>query len=150
MMIMEFRDLFLQFIERYPHILIEPDGTGRGKSGFDITINQYFYLRGVQKNENTTLTELAAAVGVSKPSATAAVTKLIQDGYIVRTRSRTDQRRYHLTLGEKGREVFVQRQQAYRTFIRHVEKHTTAEEREILGRAFRIMARFPPEPAPGN
>jgi DNA-binding MarR family transcriptional regulator len=144
---MELGDLFLQFIERYHHILLEADGTEMGKAGFpDITINQYFYLQGVQRNENITLTGLAGMMGVSKPSATVAITKLIHDGFIIRTRSDVDQRKFHLSLSGKGREVFVHKQRAYRKFIEQLEQCTTAKEQEILKKAFRIMVGCSPEP----
>jgi len=146
-MIMELKDLFLQFIERYHRVLLETDRVEQGSTGFpDITINQYFYLQGVQRHENITLTELAAVIGVSKPSATAAVTKLISDGFIVRTQSKTDQRKFHLSLTAKGREVFVHKQRAYREFIERLEQCTTKKEQKILAEAFRIMVESPMVP----
>lgn len=143
---MELGELFLQFIERYHHILLEADGTEMGKTGFpDITINQYFYLQGVQRNDNITLTGLAQMMGVSKPSATAAITKLINDGFICRTRSDTDQRKFHLSLSDKGLQVFEHKQRAYRKFIEELEKNTTEHEQKTIGEAFRIMIQCSPE-----
>jgi len=89
--------------------------------------------------ETGTLTELAAVIGVSKPSATAAVTKLISDGFIVRIQSKVDQRKFHLSLTAKGHEVFVHKQRAYRKFIERLEQCTTKQEQKILADAFRIM-----------
>lgn len=143
-MIMELKELFLQFIERYHQVLLEADGADRGSTGFpDITINQFFYLQGVQRHENITLTELAGVIGVSKPSATAATTKLIRDGFVIRTRSAVDQRKFHLSLTDKGREVFVHKQRAYREFIERLEQCTTEKEQKILEQAFRIMVESP-------
>jgi DNA-binding MarR family transcriptional regulator len=143
---MELEELFLQFIERYHRILLEADTMGRGSSAFpDITITQYFYLQGVQRHENITLTELADLIGVSKPSANAAITKLISDGFIERTRSAVDQRKYHLGLTDKGRDVFIQKQRAYREFIGRLEQCTTQKEQKILAGAFRIMVESPLE-----
>ena len=144
---MDLKDLFLQFIERYHRVLLEADRAEQGSTGFpDITITQYFYLQGVQRNENITLTELAAIIGVSKPSATAAVTKLISDGFIVRTQSKIDQRKFHLSLTAKGHEVFVHKQRAYREFIERLEQCTTKEEQKTLADAFRIMVESPMGP----
>jgi DNA-binding MarR family transcriptional regulator len=143
-MIMDLEELFLHFIERYHRVLLEADRMEQRSSGFpDITITQFFYLQRVQRHENITLTELAAAIGVSKPSATAAVTKLISDGFIRRKQSKLDQRKYHLSLTAKGREVFVHKQRAYREFIRRLEQRTTKKEQEVLAGAFRIMVESP-------
>jgi len=146
--IMELGDLFLQVIERYHHILIEADGSEPGSTpGFpDITINQYFYLQAVQRNENITLTELARIIGVSKPSATAAITKLISDNFVIRTQSKVDQRKFHLSLSEMGQAVFVHKHRACRQFIERLEQCTTPDEQKILTRAFRIMVESPLEP----
>jgi DNA-binding MarR family transcriptional regulator len=146
-MIMELGDLFLQVIERYHHILIENVGSESGSMpGFpDITINQYFYLQAVYRNENLTLTELARIIGVSKPSATAAITKLISDGMVSRTRSTTDQRKFHLSLSAKGQAVFMHKHRACRQFIERLELCTTPAEHKILTRAFRIMVESPLE-----
>ncbi|MFA6333412.1 MAG: MarR family transcriptional regulator, partial [Methanoregula sp.] len=112
----------------------------------DITINQYFYLQAVQRKENITLTELARIIGVSKPSATAAITKLTSDGFVIRTQSKVDQRKFHLSLSEKGLAVFVHKNRACRQFIERLEQCTTPEEQKILTRAFRIMVESPLEP----
>jgi DNA-binding MarR family transcriptional regulator len=147
-MIMELGDLFLQVIERYHHILIENEGSEPGSMpGFpDITINQYFYLQAIHRNENITLTELARIIGVSKPSATAAVTRLISDGFVIRTRSTTDQRKFFLSLSAKGQAVFLHKHRACRQFIERLELCTTPAEQKILTRAFRIMVESPLEP----
>ena len=143
-MIMDLQDLFLQFIERYHRILLEADRKEKGSSGFpDISITQFFYLQAVQRHDKITLTELAMVVGVSKPSATAVITRLINDGFIVREQSPVDQRRFHLSLTKKGREVFVHKQRAYREFISRLETCTTEKQQEILAKAFRIMIESP-------
>jgi len=145
---MELGDLFLQVIERYHHILIEAEGSESGSTPRfpDITINQYFYLQAIHRNENITLTELARIIGVSKPSATAAITKLISDEFVIRTQSTMDQRKFHLTLSGKGQAVFMHKHRACRQFIERLELCTTPAEQRILTRAFRIMVESPLEP----
>ena len=68
---MDLRDLFPQFIERYKHVTVEADKIEEEKIGFcDLTLNQFYYLRGIQRNDSITLTELAQKLGVSKPQLT--------------------------------------------------------------------------------
>ena len=137
---MELRDLFARCIERYKHVTIEADKIEEEKIGFcDLTLNQFYYLRGIQHNDSITLTELAHKLGVSKPSANAAITKLMKDGFVVRTRSDVDQRKFLLTLSEKGCQVFKHKRRVFEAFIEQIEKNTTENQQKTLIKAFRIM-----------
>jgi len=137
---MELRDLFAQFIERYKHVTVEADKIEEEKIGFcDLTLNQFYYLRGIQRNDSITLTELAQKLGVSKPSANAAITKLMKDGFVIRTQSDVDQRKFLLTLTEKGCQVFKHKQRVFEAFIEQIEKNTTENQQKTLVKAFRIM-----------
>ena len=139
---MDLGDLFLRFIENYHEVLRDADSTGMQSSGLpDITIHQFFYLEEIKRQGQTTLTTLAQALNVSKPSATAVVTKLTRDGFISRTRSPDDQRVFYLAVTEKGEEIFEKKNRAYRAFIEMVERTTSKSEQDILIQAFTIMDR---------
>ena len=130
---MELGDLFEQFFDRYRKVTIEADRIEMEKIGFcDLTLNQFYYLRGIQRNDSITLTELAHKLGVSKPSANAAITKLMKDGFVVRTRSDVDQRKFLLTLSEKGCQVFEHKQRVFQAFIKQIEKTTTEDQQKTL------------------
>lgn len=142
---MDLGDLFLRFIDQFHEVLRTADASGMESSGLpDVTIHQFFYLQEIERNENITLTELAQILGVTKPSVTAAVTKLMKDGFVSRTRSSEDQRKYHLALTERGHQIILNKQRAYKKYVEQLELATTDEEQKILVNAFRIMtACFP-------
>jgi DNA-binding MarR family transcriptional regulator len=143
---MELGDLFVQFIERYRQVTVDADKVEMEKIGFcDLTLNQFYYLRGIQRNDRITLTELAQKLGVSKPSANAAITKLMKDGFVVRTQSDVDQRKFLLSLSEKGYQVFKHKQRVFEAFIKQIEKTTTENQQKTLTEAFRIMIECSPE-----
>lgn len=143
---MDLGELFLQFIEQYHEVLREADAEEMKATGLpDITIHQFFYLREIRRQEQTTLTELALALEVTKPSATAAVTRLIKDGFVSRTQSTLDQRKFHLSLTKQGQQIFIHKERAYKKFIQQVERRATEEQRAILAEAFRIMISSFPE-----
>lgn len=138
---MDLEELFLRFIGQYHEVLREADREEIGMTNVpDITIRQFFYLEEIQHQKETTLTAVAQALSVSKPTATAAISKLVRDGYIIRTQSAEDQRKYILSLSEQGEQVFERKQEAYLKFIRQVRAGTSIEEQAILREAFEIMS----------
>ncbi len=137
---MDLGELFLQFIEQYHEVLRVADEEEMKAAGLpDITIHQFFYLREIRRHEQTTLTQLAQTLQVTKPSVNAAVTRLIKDGFVSRIQSTVDQRKYHLSLTKQGHQIFIHKERAYKRFIQQVEHQSSQEQREILAEAFRIM-----------
>lgn len=137
---MDLGDLFLLFIEQYHEVLREADEAEMKATGLpDITIHQFFYLQEIRQKKVTTLTELANALNVTKPSANGVVSRLIKEGFLSRTRSEEDQRKYFLSLTDKGRLVFHHKELAYKKFIRLVESCTTEEQQKLLAESFQIM-----------
>ena len=137
---MDLGELFLRFIEQYHDVLRGADEAEMKSTGLpDISIHQFFYLQEIRRQHTTTLTELAKALHITKSSATAIVTKLINEGFVSRTKSKDDKRIYFLTLTEKGHQVFRHKEMAYKKFIDIIAIHTTKEEQKILENAFRII-----------
>jgi DNA-binding MarR family transcriptional regulator len=66
---------------------------------------QIYYLDIINQMDNPTLGELAEKLGLSKPSITAIVEKLVQDDYIVKVKSDADRRVSHIHLGSKGKMI---------------------------------------------
>jgi DNA-binding MarR family transcriptional regulator len=143
---MDAEELFLRFIRVYHEVLREADESAVRESGLpDVTINQFFYLQEIERQGTTTLTALAETLGVSKPTVTVVVTKLVKNGFIVRTRSEEDQRIYHLTLSDTGARIIRLKQQTYRNFIRIVSTRVSPAEMETIAEAFRLIIRSFPE-----
>ncbi|MFA5332283.1 MAG: MarR family transcriptional regulator [Methanoregula sp.] len=144
---MELRDLFLQFIGQYHEVLREVDETETGKSDLpDVTIHQFFYLQEISRNSGITLTELTQKLGVSKPSATAAVGILVRLDFVTKTRSTLDQRRYYLVLSEKGEQIIRQKQRAYDVFVERMQDRLSPENLARVIEGFELMASCFPKP----
>lgn len=80
----------------------------KGLIGEDLTCDQYYTLRHIQKSGGCTSTELADVFIVKKSAITAIITRLDDKGLIKRTRDENDRRVVHLTLTEKGRNMYLQ------------------------------------------
>ncbi len=66
---------------------------------------QIYYLDIINQMKNPTLGELAEKLGLSKPSITVIVEKLVQSGYIEKVKSDADRRVSHIHLGGKGKKI---------------------------------------------
>lgn len=66
---------------------------------------QIYYLDVINEMKNPTLGEIAKKLGLSKPSITAIVEKLVQSDYVVKVKSDEDRRVSHIYLGEKGKMI---------------------------------------------
>ncbi len=86
----------------------EMQSTAERSGGFsDLSLRQIYYLDTIARLDNPSPTELAQALGVSKPSVTSAVEKLARLGYVGKVSSDEDRRSYHLHLTEKA-QGFIQ------------------------------------------
>src|SRR5690554_6811707 len=64
----------------------------------DLSLKQIHYLDVIKKLSEPAFTDLAKEMGVSKPTVTQAVNKLIKQGYVKKEQSIEDRRVYHLLL----------------------------------------------------
>jgi DNA-binding MarR family transcriptional regulator len=70
-----------------------------------LSMRQLHYLDVVHRLGHPTLSELAGAMGISRPSATAAVAKLAAAGFVVKVTSDEDRRVAHVHLAQKGERI---------------------------------------------
>lgn len=66
---------------------------------------QFPFLAAIDRHGALTVGELAAAVGVTQPGATRALTQLAQDGWVEITSATDDQRRKSITLTRHGKRL---------------------------------------------
>lgn len=76
--------------------------------GTDLTHDQHYILRYINRVSSCTSTELAEVFEVNKSAITAIITRLWEKGLIQRTRDENDRRIVYLSLSVKGKEFFDQ------------------------------------------
>jgi DNA-binding MarR family transcriptional regulator len=74
--------------------------------GSDLTNDQQYMLRYINKKGTCTSSELAEVFEVKKSAITAIINRLWEKGLIKRTRDENDRRVVYLTLTDKGTELF--------------------------------------------
>jgi len=94
----------------------------------DLTLTQMHYLEMISELKNPNLTELAAAMKLTKPTITALVDKLIEKELVYKVQSDADRRSTHLHLTERGKLINQMHEYAHRRIAEQIEKKIDAEE----------------------
>ncbi len=105
-------------------------------SSTDLTLAQMHLLMAVKGNKDITLTDLSGMLGVSPPSVSVMVERLVERGMLVRKRSTTDRRKIALCLtDEEAGHLQLVEEQVLASFIEIIEKvgpETARKWHEVL------------------
>ncbi len=94
----------------------------------DLTVTQMHYLETISELENPNLTELAAALKLTKPTVTVLIDKLMEKDLVYRVQSDADRRSSHLHLTEKGKLINEMHGYAHRRMVEDIQKRVTPDE----------------------
>lgn len=98
----------------------------------DLTVKQIYYLDIINNLFKPTFTDLAHEMGVTKPTVTLAINKLIELDYVKKEQSNQDRRVYHILLTPKGKEVIRVHDKAHKDFAREIIECLDQSELEHL------------------
>lgn len=94
---------------------------------------EHHALRILSANEGCDISTFAANVGVSQPTATVTVDRLVDAGYVTRTPCTSDRRVTRLHLTNKGRDIVERSREAHRAImVPYVERLTREEQGELV------------------
>ncbi len=94
----------------------------------ELTLTQMHYLEMISELANPNLTELAAAMKLTKPTITVLVDKLIEKELVYKVQSDADRRNTHLHLTERGKLINRMHEYAHRKIAEQIEKKIDADE----------------------
>lgn len=106
----------------------------------DITYNIFLYLRKINSLGNPTVSKLAKAMEVSKPSASNMVSKIAEKGLLKTKASPRDGRVCLLELTDKGKKVVEIENWADMRFFDKIQEILNEEELEVLERICKKIA----------
>lgn len=93
-----------QIVARISRLMAEMEAHAFQQEGFaELSMRQVFYLETIAQLGQPSFSQLAQATGVTRPSATAIVARLIDKGLVGKVQDETDRRSFHIHLTEKGR-----------------------------------------------
>ena len=94
----------------------------------ELTATQLNYLEIIGELHNPTLTELASAMKLTKPSVTIIIDRLVAKGFVRKVQSDSDKRSSHLHLTELGEHVNKRHDYAHDYMIDLIEKKLDKNE----------------------
>lgn len=123
----------LDTVEMISQLMGELESKAFEQEGFsDITMNQMVYLETIAVLQEPTSADLAEKLGVTRPSVSAIVKKLIDTGYLIKTKSRVDGRVYYLHLTEKGHRFNQLHSEVHQILARRIIENLNSKEIESL------------------
>jgi len=107
----------------------------------DLTQQQFHYLQVIVRMKNPTLTELAGELGLTKPTVSVLVNKLVEKGYVTRIKSGEDRRTTHLLINKKGDKINSLREIAYQRMAEKIQSALSETETAIFTELLRKLVR---------
>jgi DNA-binding MarR family transcriptional regulator len=101
-------------------------GSGSGCS--TLTISQLHYIDAIAQLGEPTITEIAEELKITKASVTGAVNKLIELGFVQKSRSSDDRRVFHVRLTQAAQELVEARFKALHEYGQFVQSVLSEEE----------------------
>ncbi|MEI7883757.1 MAG: MarR family transcriptional regulator [Clostridia bacterium] len=100
----------------------------------DLSISEVHLLESVGKGENTdrTISDIAENLGITLPSVTIAINKLVKKGYVEKLKSTVDGRMVFVVLTEQGKKMEAAHRFFHERMVRNLSGDLNDEERESL------------------
>ncbi len=129
-----------QMIEMITGLMAEQEALAFQREGFaELSMHQVSHLETIIRLGHPSFSELAAALGITKPSVTALVQKLILGGFVEKVQDPEDRRSFHIVLTGKGRRFTKIHQSMHRRIARALTAGLDEEEVGQLTRLLRKM-----------
>jgi len=130
---MDDKSIVLETVEMISQLMGELESKAFEQEGFsDITMNQMHYLETIAMLSNPTSGDLADSLSVTRPSVSAIVKKLIETGYLTKTKSKIDGRVYYLYLTDKGLRFNELHSEIHQILARRIIENLNQDEIEVL------------------
>lgn len=113
------------------------------QDGFsELSMRQVFYLETIARLEHPSFSELADALGITRPSVTALVGKLIRSGLVQKVQDGEDRRSFHIILTQKGQQFTHvhenMHQQIVQALISHLDEAEIEQIAALLNKAIGV------------
>ncbi|MBP3950445.1 MarR family winged helix-turn-helix transcriptional regulator [Bacillus suaedae] len=111
------RELIDRYIAVTFSVTRKADSLVKAEIGSDLTNDQQYTLRYINRVKECTSSELADIFDVKKSAITANINRLWKKGLIKRTRDEQDRRVVYLTLTDEGQRLFLQTEERVQALV---------------------------------
>ena len=121
-------------IKNYEAILKIEEIMLKSMDHIDLSISELHMVEaiGKEKGDGRTISDLSKDLGITLPSVTVAIQKLVRKGYAQKVRSQVDGRVVYVVLTRQGRKVDAMHRYFHRQMVRSVGGSIPPEEKQVL------------------
>ena len=130
--------------EVYHNILKMEEQTLKNMGNLNLSINEMHLIECVGKGPESgvTVSEIACALDITRPSVTVAVNKLEKKGYVIKKSCENDGRVVRVLLTRRGKVVDSYHKFYHRNMVKEISGDFTEEEKDCLLRAVGKLNEF--------
>lgn len=109
----------------------------------NVTVTEAHILEAISKiGDGTNISDIAEALNIAMPTATVAVKKLENKGFVTKVPCSADGRRYIVSLTELGKKVNKAHALFHKKMVRHISSNFDENQQEILVTAMQKLSEF--------
>jgi len=128
-----------KLLEVVPIIMQDIRSEMRRRRTLDLTVPQFRVLAFVNRNEGSSLWEVASHVGLTPPSTSRLVDGLISRGLMARNDHPADRRRVRLTVTDHGMTILEASTQGTVSYLADKLSGVDADNREVIDKAVEVL-----------
>ena len=130
-----------EFAEKLNHLLVDTfrhilkvEEELIQSSGINLTINEFHLIESIasSKDKLMSISEIAEDLGVTLPSVTIAINKLLKKGYVEKQKCEKDGRVVFVKLTRLGTKTNAAHQYFHQSMVRNIVKDLTMEEKDAM------------------
>lgn len=121
-------------VDTFNNILKVEEELLKHSTNIDLSINEMHLIElvGKNKNDGKTISDLAQALNITRPSVTIAINKLVKKDYVKKEKSNDDGRMVFVRLTDKGLRINKIHQYFHMKMVNEISKEMTNHEKEVL------------------
>ena len=121
-------------VDAYRSILRVEETILKRSDSIDLSINEMHMLEAVGKGKNKpkTISEIAEDLGITLPSVTVAINKLVKKGYVEKLRGEEDARIVYVTLTKQGKKIDSVHRYLHGSMVRRIISGMSEQEQQVL------------------
>jgi len=128
-----------ELLEVIPAIMRAIRGEMRSRRTPDLSVPQFRILAFVNRQPGASLSDVAEHAGLTLPSTSTSIDRLVGRNLIVRETSKTDRRRVTLSLTAAGKTLLKSARKGTQTYLAERLSTLSADERKIIMRAMQTL-----------
>ena len=121
-------------VDAYRSILKVEETILKRTDSIDLSINEMHMLEAVGKGKNKpkTISEIAEDLGITLPSVTVAINKLVKKGYVEKLRGEEDARIVYVTPTKQGKKIDSVHRYFHESMVRSIISGMSEQEQQVL------------------